>query len=139
MEERKIIIGRGGILTLLVAGVVMMVFFIATCGIVMADEPPDATPLMQGQPAPFDGVLLPPETLEGLLTDKAEAARLGAELKATQKELDLTTRLYEDRVRKLTGQLDPGFWRQPEIQRWVGFGLGVIFTSGAVWGAGQLE
>ena len=141
MQERKILISRSGMVMLIIAMMVVVAFFIATCGVAMADEvpPPDAIPLLKGQVAPFSGVLLPSKILEDLLKAKADAERLNAELKAAQKELDLTVRLYENQIRKLTAELDPGFWRQAETQRWIGFSLGIIFTSGAVWGAGQLE
>lgn len=138
-KDTKLIVSGSGMMVFLTFMVFMILLFMGTCAVAVADESPDAVPLLQGQQAPYDGILLPPSTLEGLLKDKADLQRSKAEENACQTELDITNKAYEDRVRKLTAKLDPGFWRQPETQRWIGFSLGIVVAVGAVWSAGQLK
>jgi hypothetical protein len=138
-KTTRVIVSSSAMIILLTFVVIMVLLFMGTCAVAVAQEVPGAVPLLQGQAAPFDGVLLPPETLEGLLTDKANLQRCKAEKNACRTELDITNKAYEDRVRALTKKLDPGFWRQPETQRWIGFALGVGVAVGATWSAGQLK
>lgn len=81
----------------------------------------DPVGLVEGQPAPFDGVLLDPERAGELVVAEARAEALARQLREEQQLRDAW---------KAAATRD---WTEsPELHRWLGFGAGVVVAVGAI-------
>lgn len=88
-----------------------------------------AAPLVAGDPAPFDGVLLRPEKLETYLRleiDLVEARSMSEAKDKALHALEQDLAKEKDRPRSGAGSF------------WWGFGAGVVASALLVWGGSQL-
>lgn len=97
---------------------------------------PDIVVLKAGDPAPFTGVLVPEVRFTRYLELDMKVQDLEGRLKIQMKlggDLDL---YYTKQMAKLA---EPPAWYQgTELNRWVGFFIGVGVTALALWGAHEL-
>jgi len=109
------------------------------CGILWANigvtqDQKKAAPLQQGQVAPFDGILIPPERVEELIGAEIERDKLKIKLDSFQRIRKIEVEAYENALKK------KGKWyNDPQVNRWAGVIFGMILTGAAVYGAGQLD
>ena len=96
----------------------------------------DCVPLLKDSPAPFSGVLVPEGRFVAFLEAEQKLAEVKGELEIEKKAGRVLESMY---VGKLELAVKPLSWYQtPEFNRWLGFGLGVVVTAGAVWGGYEL-
>ena len=98
-------------------------------------EPP-AKALYAGQPAPFDGLLVPPGRV--LELNEAELKVDDLNLRLTSKKLECQ-RIEKVYVAKLEAATAPPAWyEKPKVVFWAGVVVGVAATSAALYGASAL-
>jgi hypothetical protein len=103
--------------------------------------------IMEGDPAPFSGILLSEDVFTEYLKLEVELERerlrnqmLQQELEQTQQALMLQLRECQRERDELTMALaNPRWIDRPETNRWIGFAGGVLVTAGAVKLAGELD
>ena len=81
----------------------------------------DPVGLVQGQAAPFDGVLIDPDRAGELIVAEAEVVALRKQL-ADERQLSAAWKAAAAR----------DWTESPELHRWIGIGTGVVVAVGAV-------
>jgi hypothetical protein len=89
-------------------------------------------PVLKGGEAPFSGLLVPEERFRQLLISESVS-------EAFQEKLEVERKAYDDLERAYLTALDlasrPKPWHQsPEINRWLGFGAGVLVAALVTFG-----
>jgi len=103
--------------------------------------------IMEGTPAPFSGILVSEDVFTEYLQLEVELERerlrnemLTQELEQTQTALLLQLRECQRERDELAATLaNPRWIDRPETNRWIGLGMGIIVTAGAVKLAGELD
>jgi len=103
--------------------------------------------LMEKSPAPFSGILVSEDVFTEYLQLEVKLERerlrnkmLTEELEQTQTALLLQLReCQHERDELATTLANPRWIDRPETNRWIGLGVGVIVTAGAVKLAGELD
>lgn len=104
----------------------------------------DVVSLEKGKPAPFTGILFSESKAKEVRNELLDKDILTVENKALKKELNITEKivsLREEEVNLYRKQnerllkLD----KNNEVMKYVWFGLGVLVTGAAVYGAGTLS
>lgn len=90
----------------------------------------DAVPLLQGEKAPSDGVLVSEVRFKKFLNAEIAADKLEAQLRVQERFTDSLESLYVKRLKTVSSQR---WYETPGFNRWVGFGAGVLFTSLVVY------
>lgn len=85
----------------------------------------ESVPILEGDPAPFDGVLVDENRAIQAVQDAAEVNRLRVEVSAQQNILDLTERTYTERLSEQNDELN-------KTRNWLRF----AFPAGLVVGLG---
>lgn len=136
------------VLAILVFAVVMILY---TAVVVYAEDGRGGTGqilvIMEGDSSPISGILLSEDVYREYLQLELDLEReqlrnkmLHEELEATKTAMMLQIRKCQDERDDLAYKLaNPSFFKRPEVNRWIGFGLGVAVTSVAVKGAGELK
>ena len=96
----------------------------------------DVTPIMEGEIAPCDGLLVKEERFKKMLE-----AELGAEdfQGRFQIQKNLTASLEAMYIEKLKEATRPMKWYETSsFNRWLGFSIGVILTAAAIWGGTEI-
>jgi len=95
--------------------------------------PADVVPVKKDAPAPFTGLLVPEERFTELLRAELQVQELKGKLSIQEKTTQALDTMY---LRHLERATEPVPWyEKPSFNRWLGFGLGVVCTGLAVWGA----
>lgn len=97
---------------------------------------PKAKKLAVGDPAPFAGILIPPGRAIELSEAELEVDEIGLTLEAKKLECKRIETIYVAKLEAATKP--PPWWKSPKYNLWLGFGLGVVATGAAFWGASQL-
>lgn len=84
----------------------------------------DPVGLVQGAPAPFDGVLVDADRISDLIEAEATAEALA-------KQLEVEKSISAE-WKALATSTERPWWEEPELNRWVGFGAGVVVAVAAV-------
>jgi len=108
----------------------------------LAEPCAKAVPLMAGDPAPCDGVLYPEALVKEHLRLRVDFEEISKKL-AIEQDLhskDLATyRLKLDAAdRDLARLSNPPWYDRPEINRWMGFGLGVVLSVATAFAVAQV-
>ncbi len=113
-------------------GLLLAVCLLIQTPIITLADDPQAVPLIAGEIAPFDGVLVTPERIQELI---------GAEIERDELKIRIQTqkRVHEIEISEYERALNLKWYQQPRFNQAVGFTLGIIVFGGAVWGAGQLK
>ena len=98
-------------------------------------EPP-VSPLDTGDRAEFPGLLVPVIRMGYLLQAEIDADALKMKLAAKDEVCRQIQKIYVAKL--ITATAPPVWYESPSFNRWLGFGLGVVATSAAVWGAMQV-
>lgn len=93
-----------------------------------------AVPLSKGDPAPYDGVLIPPPRLEELIGAEIERDKLKIRLETFQRIKKVEIEAYENALKSKSK-----WYKDPQLNRIGGFIFGVLVAGVAVYGAGQLD
>jgi len=91
------------------------------------------TPVLEGKPAPFTGLLVPEGKFNQLMESKLANDDLKGKL---QIQTNLTQNLEDIYLKRLDEATKPPKWYQTgEFNFWLGFALGVVATGAAIYGA----
>lgn len=103
-------------------------------------------PVYEGGTVPFDGYLVPEIRFEEFLKAEATEDLLRKELEFKDYEVKLEQEFCDkkidvclDELNKCREVASTPWYARPDVNRWVGIGIGVVITSLAVYGAGQLD
>ena len=95
--------------------------------------PAQVVPLEQKAPAPFTGLLVPEKRFTELLRAETRVQELEGQLSIQEKTAQALEAMYLDKLKQATA---PVLWyEKPSFNRWLGFGLGMVCTGLATWGA----
>lgn len=95
-------------------------------------NPLDVIPLEESNPAPFTGILVPEARFIQLLEAESELVLLRKEHEVQQRFAASMEKMYK---KQLSNAVEPSAWYEtPVANRWLGFVLGAVATSLAVWG-----
>jgi hypothetical protein len=105
-------------------------------GALTAQEPPSSTPetsltvvvpLLREETAPFSGLLVPEERFRELMVKESMADAFQEKLEVERKAYDALEKAYFEALSEAN---KPKPWYQsPEINRWLGFGAGVMVAA----------
>jgi len=96
----------------------------------------DVISLEAGSTAPHSGFLVGEDRFFGLIETELKAAQLNSELAIEKRLRNSLEAMYSE---KLAEAVKSPKWHQtPEINRWLGFTLGVLVTVAAFYGGSQL-
>ena len=98
-----------------------------------ANEPAQVVPLEQEAPAPFTGLLVPEKRFTELLRAETRAQELEGQLLIQEKMAQALEAMYLDKLKQATAPVP--WYKTPSFNRWLGFGLGMVCTGLATWGA----
>lgn len=114
-------------------------FALALPGAALAEEPEEGKEVIAleaGRVAPFSGLLVPELRFIELLEAEVKVDSARAKAEAAIQYATEIERIYKDRLRESAA---PQPWyKSPEYNLIIGFGLGLIVVSAAVYGGVQL-
>jgi hypothetical protein len=99
-------------------------------------ETPEIVSVLRGDPAPFQGLLVPEERFVELLEAENAVRELQARLAASERTLELVENAYMQRLENASSPVP--WYASPTFNRWLGFGMGIAATGLAVWGGLEL-
>lgn len=110
--------------------------------------------LLKGQTAPFSGILVSEDVYKEYLQLDADYQAERSKRESLERELEQTKAALMSQIKQLEAEkagvvaerdkcqyamAHPELLDRPNVNRWIGFGLGVGVCAGAVYGAGQLH
>lgn len=114
--------------------ILVVVCFTLLCSNVRADN--KVVPVMEGEKAPFSGLLVPEDRFIQLMGMEIELVALKAKYEA---QIRFSVNLEEMYKKQLEFALRPIPWYQtPSVNRWLGWILGVAMTLAAVYGGTEV-
>lgn len=126
-----------------IAGVTIAVYLAALGipgGLGAAEPAPPAVgvfavqPLAKGAPAPFLGLLVPESRFVELLEAENEVRELRAKLATAKRTGERVEAAY---LRRLAAAIP--WYDSPTLNRWFGFGLGLLTFGLALWGTSEIK
>lgn len=98
--------------------------------------PGDVVPLERGDPAPFDGLLVPEGRFVELLEAENKARELEVRLALAERTGEAIEGLYRRRLEEATAI---PWYDSPTFNRWLGVVLGGALAGVAVWTAAEIQ
>jgi hypothetical protein len=114
--------------------IVYLAVAMATPG--LAQDTPDMVPIMQGESAPFTGMLVMESRFIDYIKLQMRVDELEQRLEIQKRLTVNIENLYASRLQETAQQ---EWYQTPEFNRWLGFGIGVLVTGLAVYGASRLK
>ena len=97
----------------------------------------EIVPIKKGAVAPFSGLLVPEERFVELLQAELRAELLEGKLRIKDKTERALESMYQRHLKRATEPIP--WYEKPSFNRWLGFGIGVIFTGLAIYGTVQIS
>ncbi len=88
--------------------------------------------IIAGEIAPVSGVLVEQDRYVEFIEAEAGVKELGERLAIQVKYCDAAEGFYRAEIARASTR---AWYEDPSLNRWVGFGIGIMATSLAVWGA----
>ena len=114
---------------------------LCACMVIVTGQPAAGEPAVKsidaGQRATFDGLLVPPLRMHELSEAEVDVDALTIQLTMKTEVCDSIQKIYAANLEAATAA--PPWFDSPSLNRWLGFGLGVVVMSAAGWGAMQLS
>jgi hypothetical protein len=92
--------------------------------------------LLEGQPAPMSGILVPEERFAELIRAEMELRHVKTRLGKTQHEFRIMNLIWEEKLKAVTPRVR--WWEQPAFNRSVGFTFGVAATVLSIWAVSEI-
>ncbi len=108
---------------------VVLAVLVALPGVATENE---VQPIIAGDIAPVSGLLVEEARFTKFLEAEASVKELGQRLAIQVKYSDAAEKFYRAEIARASTR---EWWEDPSLNRWVGFGIGIVATSLAVWGA----
>lgn len=121
--------------------ILICLYWLAQPTPVLAEPCAKATPILAGEPAPCDGVVYPEALVKEHLRLRIDLEEISKKLAIVQDlhAKDLAAyRLKLDAAEKDLARLsNPPWYDRPEINRWMGFGLGIVLSVATAFAVAQ--
>lgn len=92
--------------------------------------------VLEGKPAPFSGILVPEERFKAFLKAELAVEELRGKLDIRTREMHNIEQVYRARLEEATKP--PPWYESPGFNRWLGIGIGVAITVGAIYAGSQV-